>query len=199
MKADRTVVITGAAGGMGAAFVRRFLDGGAVVIATSTSDDSLAKLAEPMDNGRLHTRSATSAARPRPRVCRRGMRGRAWGRIVSIWLGVRSFRRSGASPLPGRQGSIDGLSRSLAREFGVARRVRQRLAPGVTATAKVALPHSIQSVIVVRRLNAKSAPRPHGSGVLFSPPRMPTSSPAGRSSSIAGTRCPEADKRTNHA
>jgi NAD(P)-dependent dehydrogenase (short-subunit alcohol dehydrogenase family) len=58
MKTDRTVVITGAAGGTGAAFVRRFLDNGDVVIATDTSEDSLAKLAGSMDSARIHTRPA---------------------------------------------------------------------------------------------------------------------------------------------
>ena len=58
MKTDRTVVITGAAGGMGAVFVRRFLDNGDVVIATDTSQDSLAKLAGSMNIARLHIRAA---------------------------------------------------------------------------------------------------------------------------------------------
>ena len=58
MKIDRTVMITGAAGGMGAAFVRRFLDNGDVVIATDNTEDGLAKLAASMNSGRLHTRRA---------------------------------------------------------------------------------------------------------------------------------------------
>ncbi len=58
MKTDRTVVITGAAGGMGTVFVRRFLDNGDTVIATDTSADSLAKLADTMNSDRLHIRAA---------------------------------------------------------------------------------------------------------------------------------------------
>ena len=58
MKTDRTVLITGAAGGMGAVFVRRFLDNGDTVIATDSSQDSLAKLAGSMDSDRLHIRGA---------------------------------------------------------------------------------------------------------------------------------------------
>ena len=55
MKTDRTVVITGAAGGMGTVFVRRFLDNGDTVIATDTSADSLAELAGSMNCARLRT------------------------------------------------------------------------------------------------------------------------------------------------
>ena len=58
MKTDRTVVITGAAGGMGAAFVGRFLDNGDVVIAVDRADESLTKLARSMSSARLHARSA---------------------------------------------------------------------------------------------------------------------------------------------
>ncbi|MBV9654734.1 MAG: SDR family oxidoreductase [Acetobacteraceae bacterium] len=58
MKTDRIVVITGAAGGMGAVFVRRFLNNGDTVIATDSSQDSLAKLAESMNSARLHIRAA---------------------------------------------------------------------------------------------------------------------------------------------
>lgn len=41
MKTGRTVLITGAAGGMGAEFVRRFIYNGDTVVATDTSDDAL--------------------------------------------------------------------------------------------------------------------------------------------------------------
>ena len=58
MKTDRTVRITGAAGGMGAVSVLRFLDNGDTVIATDSSQDSLAKLATSMDSDRLHIRAA---------------------------------------------------------------------------------------------------------------------------------------------
>jgi nucleoside-diphosphate-sugar epimerase len=44
MKQDRTVTITGAAGGMGALLVARFLVNGDTVIATDTSEDALNKL-----------------------------------------------------------------------------------------------------------------------------------------------------------
>ncbi|MBV9512294.1 MAG: SDR family NAD(P)-dependent oxidoreductase [Caulobacteraceae bacterium] len=58
MKTDRTVVITGAAGGMGAVFVRRFLDNGDLVIATDAAADSLAALADSMNSARLRIRAA---------------------------------------------------------------------------------------------------------------------------------------------
>ena len=45
MEKDRVVLITGAAGGMGALFAKRFLAHGDTVIATDTSDEALAKLA----------------------------------------------------------------------------------------------------------------------------------------------------------
>jgi NAD(P)-dependent dehydrogenase (short-subunit alcohol dehydrogenase family) len=44
MKTDRIILITGAAGGMGALFVSRFLANGDTVIATDTSEDALGKL-----------------------------------------------------------------------------------------------------------------------------------------------------------
>ena len=58
MRTDRTVVITGAAGGMGAEFVRRFVENGDVVIATDTTVEGLEKLAEGVASDRLHTRKA---------------------------------------------------------------------------------------------------------------------------------------------
>ena len=58
MNTDRTVVITGAAGGMGAAFVRRFLDNGDVVIAADRAEESLARLAGSLNSARLHARCA---------------------------------------------------------------------------------------------------------------------------------------------
>lgn len=44
MQKDRVVVITGAAGGMGAVFVERFLGNGDTVIATDTKDEALEQL-----------------------------------------------------------------------------------------------------------------------------------------------------------
>lgn len=58
MKTDRTVVVTGAAGGIGKAVVRRFLEHGDTVIATDTSDEALKKLADEFGSERLHTQSA---------------------------------------------------------------------------------------------------------------------------------------------
>jgi len=51
MEKDRVVLITGAAGGMGALFVKRFLAHGDTVIATDTSDEALAKLKTGADPG----------------------------------------------------------------------------------------------------------------------------------------------------
>jgi NAD(P)-dependent dehydrogenase (short-subunit alcohol dehydrogenase family) len=44
MKTGRIVVVTGAAGGMGALIVRRFLSNGDAVIATDTEESALARL-----------------------------------------------------------------------------------------------------------------------------------------------------------
>lgn len=55
MRTDRVVVITGAAGGMGALFVARFLANGDTVIAIDTSEEALAKLADEAEgHNRLH-------------------------------------------------------------------------------------------------------------------------------------------------
>ena len=56
MQTNRVVLITGAAGGMGALFVARFLANGDTVIATDTSDEALAKLVDKAGTGaKLHT------------------------------------------------------------------------------------------------------------------------------------------------
>jgi NAD(P)-dependent dehydrogenase (short-subunit alcohol dehydrogenase family) len=46
MKTGRVVLVTGAAGGLGALIVKRFLANGDTVVATDTSDDALDKLVE---------------------------------------------------------------------------------------------------------------------------------------------------------
>ncbi|WCT74655.1 SDR family NAD(P)-dependent oxidoreductase [Sphingomonas naphthae] len=48
MNTDRTVLLTGAAGGMGAVFVQRFLGNGDTVVATDTSGEALGALLEKM-------------------------------------------------------------------------------------------------------------------------------------------------------
>ena len=59
MKTSRTVVVTGAAGGMGALIVARFLANGDTVIATDTSDEALATLADKAGKpAELHVLSA---------------------------------------------------------------------------------------------------------------------------------------------
>jgi len=59
MQKGRVVLITGAAGGMGALFAKRFLAHGDTVIATDTSDEALAKLANgAVDGGQLFTLAA---------------------------------------------------------------------------------------------------------------------------------------------
>jgi len=59
MEKDRVVLITGAAGGMGALFVKRFLAHGDTVIATDTSDEAPAKLAHgAADESKLLTLAA---------------------------------------------------------------------------------------------------------------------------------------------
>lgn len=62
MKSDRIVVITGAAGGMGAQFLKRFLANGDTVVATDNSDEALASLAgTDSGTGRLHVHAADIA------------------------------------------------------------------------------------------------------------------------------------------
>jgi NAD(P)-dependent dehydrogenase (short-subunit alcohol dehydrogenase family) len=59
MKQDRIVLITGAAGGMGALFVGRFLPNGDTVIATDHSEEVLTELADKFDeSARLLTTAA---------------------------------------------------------------------------------------------------------------------------------------------
>ncbi len=58
MKTGRTVLITGAAGGMGAEFVRRFLDNGDAVVATDTSDEALGALSSKLASRLLRVQSA---------------------------------------------------------------------------------------------------------------------------------------------
>lgn len=58
MRTDRTIVITGAAGGMGVEFVRRFIQNGDHVVATDTSDEALEKLKTSTDGARLVTQRA---------------------------------------------------------------------------------------------------------------------------------------------
>jgi NAD(P)-dependent dehydrogenase (short-subunit alcohol dehydrogenase family) len=59
MKQGRIVVITGAAGGMGALLVERFLANRDTVFATDTSDEALSQLADKVDEGtQLHTMAA---------------------------------------------------------------------------------------------------------------------------------------------
>jgi NAD(P)-dependent dehydrogenase (short-subunit alcohol dehydrogenase family) len=59
MKQDRIVLITGAAGGMGALFVGRFLANGDTVIATDNSEAVLTKLADKFDeSAKLQTMAA---------------------------------------------------------------------------------------------------------------------------------------------
>jgi NAD(P)-dependent dehydrogenase (short-subunit alcohol dehydrogenase family) len=55
MKTERIVLVTGAAGGMGALIVQRFLANGDTVIATDMSADALGKIDK---NARLHTYAA---------------------------------------------------------------------------------------------------------------------------------------------
>ncbi len=51
MKTGRIVVVTGAAGGMGALIVRRFLSNGDAVIATDTEESALARLRSAEGHG----------------------------------------------------------------------------------------------------------------------------------------------------
>jgi len=59
MKTDRVVVVTGAAGGMGALIVKRFLANGDTVFATDSSDEALDKLrASVAKDAHLHSLAA---------------------------------------------------------------------------------------------------------------------------------------------
>jgi 3-oxoacyl-[acyl-carrier protein] reductase len=62
MNTSRVVVITGAAGGMGALFVQRFLANGDTVFATDISEEALGTLVKANDSPqRLHTHAADIA------------------------------------------------------------------------------------------------------------------------------------------
>lgn len=61
MNTGRTVVITGAAGGMGQPFVRRFLDNGDTVVATDRAREGLENLCDAMASKRLFVRAADIA------------------------------------------------------------------------------------------------------------------------------------------
>ncbi|WP_022698252.1 SDR family NAD(P)-dependent oxidoreductase [Euryhalocaulis caribicus] len=61
MRTERTIVITGAAGGMGYPFVRRFLDNDDTVVATDTSADALDRLSAEMASDRLFVKPADIA------------------------------------------------------------------------------------------------------------------------------------------
>ncbi|QOG07404.1 SDR family oxidoreductase [Aureimonas sp. OT7] len=58
MKTGRTIVVTGAAGGIGKECVHRFLANDDTVIATDTSDEALRKLADELANEQLHVQKA---------------------------------------------------------------------------------------------------------------------------------------------
>jgi 3-oxoacyl-[acyl-carrier protein] reductase len=58
MKTGRVIIITGAAGGIGDEFVRRFLNNGDTVIATDTSNEALTALSSKFASARLHVRTA---------------------------------------------------------------------------------------------------------------------------------------------
>lgn len=57
-RTGRVVVITGAAGGVGAQLTARFLDNGDTVIATDISEDALQRLRDDLDSERLVTLAA---------------------------------------------------------------------------------------------------------------------------------------------
>lgn len=57
MRTDRTVVITGAAGGMGRPFVERFIANGDTVLATDTSEEALSALTESIASERLFAKA----------------------------------------------------------------------------------------------------------------------------------------------
>jgi NAD(P)-dependent dehydrogenase (short-subunit alcohol dehydrogenase family) len=70
MKTGRIVVVTGAAGGMGALIVRRFLSNGDAVIATDTEESALARLRSAEGHGHKLLTFARAAGH--------GLRGRLW-------------------------------------------------------------------------------------------------------------------------
>lgn len=205
MNTDRTVVITGAAGGMGAEFVRRFIDNGDVVIATDTADEGLAKLAESVASDRLHTQKADISNEADTKalaafaqaktgrvdvlinvagffpvqkfldmsaddwrriidinltgtalMCKAMLPlliGRGWGRIVNIGSASVFAGVEGQAHYVAAKSGVIGLSRSLAREFGMDGVTVNVVAPGVTVTpsAKKALPEKVQSEAIRTR------------------------------------------------
>lgn len=84
----RVVVITGAAGGMGAKLVSRFLANGDTIIATDISEDALQKLSEDLDSERLVTLAAEIADQAQVEALAEVARG--FGR-VDVLLNVAGF------------------------------------------------------------------------------------------------------------
>jgi NAD(P)-dependent dehydrogenase (short-subunit alcohol dehydrogenase family) len=66
MNTDRFVVITGAAGGVGALLTKRFLANGDAVLATDTAEDALDRLREDPPHPRPAPHPAPSARRTPP-------------------------------------------------------------------------------------------------------------------------------------
>lgn len=101
MQTNRVVVITGAAGGMGALFVERFLANGDTVIATDTSDEALRELSDKAGTGaKLH---AVSADISREEDCARlaGAAHDGAGRVDVLvncagWFPIRTFEEMSA-------------------------------------------------------------------------------------------------------
>ena len=190
MRTDRVVVITGAAGGMGALFVARFLANGDTVIATDMSGEALAILADKADGqGRLYVLAANIAdeascaalaAFARDKAVRVDvlvncagffptqafdemtladwnkviginltgvflmvramlplMKGRGWGRIISIGSGSMFEGIAEQTHYVAAKAGVLGFSRSLARVVGKDGITVNLVAPGLTVTPKV--------------------------------------------------------------
>lgn len=205
MRTDRTVIVTGAAGGMGALFVRRFLENGDTVIATDRSEDALAALHDGSGVERLHTvaadytQEAGLAAIVKlaqdttgrvdvvvhsagwfpvqpfeemdaadwklvldinlvgPALLTRAllplMKGRGWGRIVSLGSASIYGGVPGQVHYVAAKSGIVGMTRSLAHEFGGEGITANVVAPGLTLTpnARKALPQALQDAQIQKR------------------------------------------------
>lgn len=206
MRTDRTVVITGAGGGMGKLAVERFLANGDTVVASDTSEDALAKLAR---HDRLHTvvadisnetdvaDIAEAARRATGRVdvlvnvagyfpmqpfdemtandfrkvvdinltgaflvikaMTPLMRGRGWGRIVSIGSASTFEGVADQVHYVAAKSGLFGLSRSLARVLGKDGITVNVVTPGLTVTPAVKA--HMPADLLERQIEARALPR----------------------------------------
>jgi NAD(P)-dependent dehydrogenase (short-subunit alcohol dehydrogenase family) len=156
MEKGRVVLITGAAGGMGALFAKRFLAHGDTVIATDTSDEALAKAGhvDVLVNcaGFFPTQAFTEMSLAdwnkviginltgvflMVKAILPLMTGRGWGRIINIGSASMFEGVDTQVHYVAAKAGVLGFSRSLARVVGKDGITVNLVAPGLTLTPAV--------------------------------------------------------------